>query len=275
MLLEMVGLAGVERRPVGEYSKGMQRRIGLAQALINDPELLILDEPTSGMDPMGTRQIKDLIIDLRRRGKTVLLSSHLLADVEDVCDRVTVLYGGKQRAAGTVDELLTVSDSTTIETSALKQETIRKIEELIEAEEGKGIVKVSSPRQKLESLFLDIVEKARAEGLATHGADSEGAVAEFLGAGDSAGPVEGAALIDRLVSEARAPEPAAEPVGAAPEAPEAPSAAQSVIEDLTAPAEPAAEDEAPGEPAPDTKPGAGGDDDHDAGVIDDLLGGKS
>ena len=94
-LLEMVGLEGAAYRVVGEFSKGMARRLGIAQALINDPELLILDEPTSGLDPIGTRQVKDLLVDLRRRGKTVLLSSHLLADVEDVCDRMVILYGGK------------------------------------------------------------------------------------------------------------------------------------------------------------------------------------
>src|SRR5690606_1843087 len=102
----MVGLAQVAHRPVGEYSKGMTRRLGLAQALINDPELLILDEPTSGLDPIGTRQVKDLLLELGRRGKTILLSSHLLSEVEDVCDRMVILYGGKIRAQGTTDELL-------------------------------------------------------------------------------------------------------------------------------------------------------------------------
>jgi len=95
MLLEMVGLDKVQRRPIGEYSKGMQRRIGLAQALINDPKLLILDEPTTGMDPIGTRQIKDLILHLKDSGKTVLLCSHLLSDVEDVTDRAAIMFGGK------------------------------------------------------------------------------------------------------------------------------------------------------------------------------------
>ncbi len=97
-LLDMVGPAHVAHRPLGEFSKGMTRRIGLAQALINDPDFLILDEPTSGLDPIGTRQVKDLIIELGRRGKTILLSSHLLADVEDVCDRMVMLYAGKIRA---------------------------------------------------------------------------------------------------------------------------------------------------------------------------------
>ena len=118
-LLEMVGLEGASQRAVGEFSKGMARRLGLAQALINDPELLILDEPTSGLDPIGTRQVKDLLLDLRRRGKTILLSSHLLADVEDVCDRMVVLYGGKIRAEGTATELLSDTQRTTISTARL------------------------------------------------------------------------------------------------------------------------------------------------------------
>ncbi len=109
-LLEMVGLDTVSRRPIGEFSKGMIRRIGLAQALINDPELLILDEPTSGLDPIGTKQIKDLIAELGQRGKTVLLCSHLLADVEDVCDRICILYGGKKREEGHVDKAVPMED---------------------------------------------------------------------------------------------------------------------------------------------------------------------
>ena len=94
-LLEMVGLTHAKNRPVGEFSKGMSRRIGLAQAMINDPSLLILDEPTSGLDPLGCREVKDLIHMLKRRGKTVIVTSHLLSDIEDVCDRVIILYGGR------------------------------------------------------------------------------------------------------------------------------------------------------------------------------------
>jgi len=101
-LLDMAGLKAVANRPVGTFSKGMARRIGLAQALINDPDLLILDEPTTGLDPIGTRQIKDLILKLSARGKTILLCSHLLADVEDVCDRISILYGGRIQAEGQV-----------------------------------------------------------------------------------------------------------------------------------------------------------------------------
>ena len=101
-LIEMVGLENARRRHVGEFSKGMQRRIGLAQALINDPDLIVLDEPTSGLDPIGCREIKDLILTLAERGKTVILSSHLLADVEDVCHRAMILYGGRVQAIGTM-----------------------------------------------------------------------------------------------------------------------------------------------------------------------------
>src|ERR1039458_6564091 len=126
-LLEMVGLSQTRMRAVGEFSKGMQRRIGLAQALINDPDLVILDEPTSGLDPIGCREVKDLIVALARRGKTVILSSHLLADVEDVCDRVVIYYGGKIQAAGTLKELLATPDTLRITTPVLPRETLEKV----------------------------------------------------------------------------------------------------------------------------------------------------
>ena len=124
-LLEMVGLSHARRRRVGEFSKGMARRIGLAQAMINDPSLLILDEPTSGLDPLGCKEVKDLILMLKKRGKTVLITSHLLSDVEDICDRVIILYGGKIRATGTLNELLTVTDANRITTPALNPAVIR------------------------------------------------------------------------------------------------------------------------------------------------------
>ena len=179
MLLEMVGLEAVQNRPVGRYSKGMQRRIGLAQALINDPQLLILDEPTTGLDPIGTRQIKDLILELARRRKTVLLCSHLLADVEDVCDRVAIMFGGRVRATGSVDQLLIQQDATTIHAPALEDAVVQKVDAVLRAY-GKRIEKVEKPRQKLESLFLDIVRRAQKEGAATSGARAGGKIAEFL-----------------------------------------------------------------------------------------------
>ena len=175
MLLDMVGLAGVARRRVGEYSKGMARRIGLAQALINDPDLLILDEPTTGLDPLGTRQIKNLISDeLRRRGKTVLLCSHLLADVEEVCDRVCILYGGKRRAIGGVEELLTSHDQTQINLPHLDEATVRDVLEFLRRYAGDGEIKVTNPTKRLEDYFLDVVEQARRERLQTAGAEKGG-----------------------------------------------------------------------------------------------------
>lgn len=106
MLLELVKISHARKRQLKEYSKGMTRRIGLAQALINDPDLVMLDEPTSGLDPLGNRDMKDLILDLKKQGKTVLMCSHLLGDVQDVCDRIAILYGGELKVLGRVDELL-------------------------------------------------------------------------------------------------------------------------------------------------------------------------
>jgi ABC-2 type transport system ATP-binding protein len=190
MLLDMVGLDAVQDRPVGEYSKGMQRRIGLAQSLINDPQLLILDEPTSGMDPVGARQIKDLIADLGRRGKTVLLCTHQLSDVEDLCDRVAIMFGGRVHAEGTCDELLVQEESTTIHTDSLPAGVVDEIRGLL-ARHGISHVDVEHPRRRMESLFLEIVERARAEGAETSGARSGGRVAEFLRGGGDVPPADG------------------------------------------------------------------------------------
>src|SRR3989440_6023642 len=121
-LLEMVGLGQTRTRAIGEFSKGMQRRIGLAQALINDPDLVILDEPTAGLDPIGCREVKDLIVALARRGKTIILSSHLLADVEDVCDRVVIYYGGKVEPQGHLKTLLATPNEIRITTPTLPPE---------------------------------------------------------------------------------------------------------------------------------------------------------
>lgn len=203
-LLEMVGLEHAQFRPVREYSKGMQRRIGIAQALINDPDLLILDEPTTGLDPIGTRQVKDLILELGRRGKTIILSSHLLSDVEDVVDRMAILYGGKIRDEGTCDELLSSRERTLIETDELDEQTIAEIDELIRRRTGgQGSIRsVTAPRQKLEDLFLGIVEKAQNEKATTSGAMHGGSTAAFLRAQEDAQQEEhGEALIDSLLSD--------------------------------------------------------------------------
>ncbi|MBT6918318.1 MAG: ABC transporter ATP-binding protein, partial [Planctomycetaceae bacterium] len=144
-------------RQLREYSKGMTRRIGVAQALINDPELVLLDEPTSGLDPIGTREMKDLIIDLKERGKTVIMCSHLLADVEDVCDRIAVLHQGELKELGRVDELLKVTDITQIRSTGLPVEAYDEIRAVIERHGGTE-VEIGSPTTTLEDLFLEIVQ---------------------------------------------------------------------------------------------------------------------
>jgi ABC-2 type transport system ATP-binding protein len=171
-LLEMVGLNQVRTRVVGEFSKGMQRRIGLAQALINDPDLVILDEPTAGLDPIGCREVKDLILALARRGKTVILSSHLLSDVEDVCDRVVIYYGGRIQAMGTLQELLVKPDTVRITMPPLPRQNMEHLLEIIRRDVAADKIQIDNPTQNLESYFLDVVRKAR-EGLAeTSGAMS-------------------------------------------------------------------------------------------------------
>ena len=179
-LLEMVGLSQTRTRAVGEFSKGMQRRIGLAQALINDPDLVILDEPTSGLDPIGCREIKDLILALASRGKTVILSSHLLSDVEDVCDRVVIYYGGKVQALGTLNELLAKPDTLRITTPVLPRETMERVLEIIRKDITTGEVRVDNPTQNLESYFLEVVEKAKRAAQETSGAQSGAKVAAYL-----------------------------------------------------------------------------------------------
>ena len=177
-LLDMVGLKAVANRAVGTFSKGMARRIGLAQALINDPDLLILDEPTTGLDPIGTRQIKDLILKLAQRGKTILLCSHLLADVEDVCDRIAILYGGKVRAEGHVKDLLQQTHRKQITTDALSEATVEKIKQLIKGENADCIV--TSPMDRLETFFIKTVTTAQQQAQPTSGAVSTTKIGDFL-----------------------------------------------------------------------------------------------
>lgn len=159
-LIRMVGLSQARRRQLREYSKGMTRRIGLAQALINEPDLLILDEPTTGMDPIGSREMKDLIVRLRDEGKTILMCSHQLADVQDVCDRVAILHQGELRELGRVDSLLKVRDVTEVHAKGLSEETKQKIAELIRNEGGE-VVSLDNPTTTMEELFLDIVQDDR------------------------------------------------------------------------------------------------------------------
>jgi len=255
-LLEWVGLSQVAHRPVGEFSKGMMRRIGLAQALINDPDFLILDEPTSGLDPIGTRQVKDLLVELRSRGKTILLSSHLLADVEDVCDRMAILYGGRIRAEGTAEELLTDSSHTILKIPRIRNEnTITAIDKVLMQTEGVSIDSVDQPRQKLESLFLKIVEDARLEHAATSGAIHGGETASFLRA-----DVEGDVLIDQLINDPE-PESVAEEVDAADQTQDKPQ----ILEELVRDKEPSEDLVQEARTELDTPEGT------DASVIDSLL----
>ena len=159
-LIDMVGISGAKHRQLREYSKGMQRRIGLAQALINDPELILLDEPTSGLDPLGTAQIKDLIRDLRdKKGKTIVLSGHLLADMQDICDRIAILHRGELKELGRVSDLLTVQDVTQIKTRNLSAKAIDEISEVIRRD-GAELLAVDHPTTTLEELFLRIVRES-------------------------------------------------------------------------------------------------------------------
>jgi ABC-2 type transport system ATP-binding protein len=194
-LLDMVGLAGAGNRQVGTFSKGMARRIGLAQALINDPDLLILDEPTSGMDPMGTRQIKDLLVELARRGKTIFLCSHLLADVEDVCDRIGILYGGKMQVEGPVRQLLEQTGKTQIQTPRLSDAAISRIREILRQEQAE--CEIIHPMDKLEGFFVRTVTKARQEMQPTSGVGAGSGISGFLAGKEI---VRQPGILDQLVS---------------------------------------------------------------------------
>ena len=161
-LISMVGLESARKRQLREYSKGMARRIGLAQALINDPELVLLDEPTSGLDPIGTKNMKDLILDLKRQGKTIIMSSHLLADVQDVCDRIGILHQGELKELGRVEDLLKVSDQTEFRVSGLSENAKSRITKIIEEDPGATLVYSGNPSTTLEDLFLRIIEESEA-----------------------------------------------------------------------------------------------------------------
>ncbi len=176
-LLDIVGLDQKSRkRKLREYSKGMARRIGLAQALINNPDLILLDEPTTGLDPIGTREMKDLILSLKQQGKTVLLCSHLLADVQDVCDRITILFRGKMMelardAAGMpvgvapVKEVLQVKGISTVEARGMNDQQLQELRQFIERM-GVRDATVTHPTTTLEDLFIRIVRENTPGGVA-------------------------------------------------------------------------------------------------------------
>ena len=264
-LLEMVGLGKTQTRAIGEFSKGMQRRIGLAQALINDPDLVILDEPTSGIDPIGCREVKDLIIALARRGKTVILSSHLLSDVEDVCDRVVIYYGGKIQAAGTLKELLAEPDTLRITTPVLPRETLERVLEIIRKDVSSGEVRVDNPTQNLESYFLDVVQKARSAAAETSGAQSGARVAAYLRAGAEDRPAA-ENILEKLALPQQAAQPAASPASASSVA--APKMDEKKLEAM---AKAAAPTPSKPSPSPETKPADLSKADE---KLSSLLGGK-
>ncbi len=162
-LIEQVGLERDRKRPLKEYSKGMRQRIGLAQALINDPELIILDEPTSGLDPLGARWMKDLIVELRAQGKTIIMCSHRLEDVQTVCNRIAILHEGELQELGEVSKLL--QDANRLEVRAtgvpLDDGLRRDLEELLKKHGGQ-LETFGHPTTTLEDLFVRIVKESQA-----------------------------------------------------------------------------------------------------------------
>jgi ABC-2 type transport system ATP-binding protein len=178
-LLEMVGLESARDRMSGEFSHGMGRRLGLAQALLNDPDLLILDEPTAGLDPVGCREVKDLIITLGKRGKTVLLTSHLLSDVEDVCDELMLLYGGRVQTVGKVDDLLRRQDRMSLEFPKVTDATLDAAVAALVNEVPRNAVTPGVPSENLERYFLRMVAQRDGD-TETAGARMGKGVAEYL-----------------------------------------------------------------------------------------------
>jgi len=152
-LLSLVGMEDARHRRVGGYSKGMLQRIGLAQALIQDPRLLVLDEPTAGVDPLGSRQIRDLILELKKRGKTVLLTSHLLEQVQEVCDRVGIMARGVMMREGRLDDLVTIEGQTEYVVENAPADLQEKIEALVKSSGGK-FLEARKAQMTLESVFL-------------------------------------------------------------------------------------------------------------------------
>jgi len=156
-LLELVGMQDARDRRVGGYSKGMLQRIGLAQALIQNPRLLVLDEPTAGVDPVGSRGIRDLIMNLKHMGKTVILTSHLLEQVQEVCDRVGIMARGKLVREGRLEDLVTVKGQTEYRIENASPELEQKIRDLAAAS-GAKLVSTQIPRLTLEKIFLEATE---------------------------------------------------------------------------------------------------------------------
>jgi ABC-2 type transport system ATP-binding protein len=158
-LLELVDLSGAGDRRIGGYSKGMLQRIGIAQALIQEPRLVILDEPTAGVDPVGSRQIRDMILKLRERGITVFLCSHLLEQVQEVCNHVGIIFQGKMIREGRLEDLIAIEDQTEIVIQDATPELVARIEALIREETAASLIRTGKPRTTLERLFLREIRK--------------------------------------------------------------------------------------------------------------------
>ena len=154
-LIHLVGLEDARDRRIGGFSKGMLQRIGLAQALIQDPRLVVLDEPTAGVDPAGSHQIRDLILDLKKRGKTVLLTSHLLEQVQEICDRVGIMARGEMIREGALADLVSVKNQTEFVIENATPEIRSQIEHLLQNSPAK-LLSTRQPQRSLESVFLEL-----------------------------------------------------------------------------------------------------------------------
>ena len=159
-LLKLVGLEDARDRRLGGYSKGMLQRIGLAQALIQDPRLLVLDEPTAGVDPAGSREIRDLILDFKSRGITVLLCSHLLGQVQEICDRIGILSRGVLVREGKLDDLVSIENQTELILENAPPPLIGEIKALVEGS-GARLVEARKPHTTLEQLFLEVTASGK------------------------------------------------------------------------------------------------------------------
>lgn len=158
-VIDWVGLSGAAHRRVGTYSKGMLQRIGLAQALVHDPRLIILDEPTAGVDPVGSAEISELILKLKKQGKTVLITSHLLAQIEDICDRVAILDRGKLILEGAVNDLVGLRDRQSLIVDSLPPAELDELRGWLAAR-GHVLNAVEQPRTRLDQLFLSKVSRS-------------------------------------------------------------------------------------------------------------------
>lgn len=156
-LLETVDLVDARKRRIGTYSKGMLQRIGLAQALIHEPRLLILDEPTAGVDPTGSREIRDLILSLKSQGITIFLCSHLLEQVQEICDKIGIIFNGEMVMEGNLNQLISVENKTELTLEGDESEILEKLSQLDDIK----IIQSGTPKKSLESLFIEITERRK------------------------------------------------------------------------------------------------------------------